>query len=152
MSEEKPTDSLATTELLRLTVDVAVAFLKNNSMLGAQVPELLSTIHESLKKLDGAETEAPSIPQKPAVPVKKSIEHEYIICLEDGKRLKMLKRHLRTTYKLTPDEYRAKWNLPPTYPMVAPAYAAQRSAFAKEIGLGKGSNKRGGRRPKASKP
>jgi predicted transcriptional regulator len=149
MSEEKTTDNLATTELLRLTVDVAVAFLKSNSMIGTQVPELLSTIHESLKKLDRAETEPPRVPLRPAVPVKKSIEKEYIICLEDGKRLKMLKRHLRTTYNLTPEEYRAKWNLPPTYPMVAPAYAAKRSAFAKEIGLGKGSNKRGGRRPKA---
>ena len=150
MSEEKTTDNLATTELLRLTVDVAVAFLQNNSMSATQVPELMSTIHASLRKLEGGDAEPVNVPLKPAVPVRKSIMDDHIICLEDGKKLKMLKRHLRTTYSLSPEEYRAKWGLPPDYPMVAPAYAAQRSEFAKKIGLGKGSTKRGGRRPKAS--
>lgn len=151
MSEEKTTEDLASTELLRLTVDVAVAFLQNNSVPAPQVPDLMAAIHDSLRKLDGGGDAAPAdVPLRPAVPIKKSILNDYIICLEDGKRLKMLKRHLRTTYNLSPEEYRAKWNLPATYPMVAPAYAAQRSEFAKKIGLGKGATKRGGRRPKTS--
>lgn len=150
MSEEKTTDDLATTELLRLTVDVAVAFLQNNSLTAAEVPELMATIHSSLKKLDGTEIEPAKAPLKPAVPIKKSVLDDYIICLEDGKRLKMLKRHIRTTYNLTPDEYRAKWGLPADYPMVAPAYARQRSQFAKDIGLGKGPSTRGKRGTKTS--
>jgi predicted transcriptional regulator len=150
MPEEKSPENMATSELLRLTVDVAVAFLQNNSVPVTQVPELMSTIHDSLRKLEGAESEATKEPLKPAVPIKKSIQNDYIVCLEDGKRLKMLKRHLRTTYSFTPEGYRAKWGLPIDYPMVAPAYAAQRSEFAKKIGLGKRSNKPGGRRPKAS--
>jgi predicted transcriptional regulator len=149
MAEEKSTDVLAAAELMRLTVEVTVAFLQNNSITATQVPELISTIYSSLKKLDGEEVQPANLPLKPAVPIRKSIMPDYIICLEDGKQLKMLKRHLRTTFNLSPEEYRAKWKLPADYPMVAPAYAAQRSEFAKKIGLGKGKTKRGGRRPKA---
>jgi predicted transcriptional regulator len=109
----------------------------------------MSTIHESLTKLNGGSAESASEPLKPAIPIKKSVTPDYIVCLEDGKRLKMLKRHLRTTYGLSPEEYRAKWGLPSNYPMVAPNYAAQRSEFAKKIGLGRSATKRGGRRPKA---
>lgn len=143
MPEEKTVDNLTPTELLRLTVDVTVAFLENNSMPAAQVPELMSTVHQSIQKLTSNDAETENAPLKPAVPIRKSITDEYLICLEDGKRLKMLKRHLRTAYSMTPEEYRAKWGLPASYPMVAPAYAAQRSAFAKKIGLGKGAGKRG---------
>lgn len=150
MPEEKTTENLDTLEILRLTVDVAVAYLRNNTVTASQVPELMSTIHDSLARLAGASAEPVNEPLKPAVPIKKSLQNDYIICLEDGKRLKMLKRHLRTTYGMTPDEYRAKWGLPASYPMVAPNYAAQRSEFAKKIGLGKSTAKRGGRRPKAS--
>jgi predicted transcriptional regulator len=149
MPNEKTTENLASSELLRLTVDVSVAFLQNNSMSATQVSELMSAIHSSLKKLDSGETEPVNLPLKPAISIKKSIQNDYLVCLEDGKRLKMLKRHLRTTYNLNPDEYRAKWNLPADYPMVAPAYAALRSEFAKKIGLGRSNTKRGGRRPKA---
>jgi predicted transcriptional regulator len=145
MSEEKTVDNLTPTELLRLTVDVTVAFLENNTVPVAQVPELMSTVHQSIQKLNSNDAEAENAPLKPAVSIRKSITDDYLICLEDGKRLKMLKRHLRTAYNMTPEEYRAKWRLPASYPMVAPAYAAQRSVFAKKIGLGKGSNKRGGK-------
>lgn len=149
MSEEKTNENVASKELLRLTVNVAVAYLGNNEISAEQVPELMATIHNSLRKLEGDETEPENAPLKPAVPVRRSVMNEYIVCLEDGKQLKMLKRHLRTTYNMTPEEYRAKWNLPANYPMVAPAYAAQRSEFAKKIGLGKGPAKRGKRSGKA---
>jgi predicted transcriptional regulator len=97
----------------------------------------------TLSGLQDVQEEALAEPARPAVPIKKSVTPEYIICLEDGKKLKMLKRHLRSTYNMTPDEYRTKWGLPPDYPMVAPNYAAQRSAFAKQIGLGRGSARNG---------
>jgi predicted transcriptional regulator len=96
--------------------------------------------------LNGQPREVQAEPQKPAVPIRKSVTPEYIVCLEDGKKLKMLKRHLRSTYGMTPDEYRTKWNLPPDYPMVAPNYAAQRSEFAKKIGLGRSSGRQTRRR------
>lgn len=150
MSEEKTADNLTPTELLRLTVDVAVAFLENNSLPATEIPELLATVHKSIHGLATDEPEVENVPLKPAVSIRRSITDEFLICLEDGKQLKMLKRHLRTAYNMSPDEYRARWGLPASYPMVAPAYAAQRSEFAKKIGLGKGANKRGGRRPKAS--
>ena len=99
---------------------------------------MIKSVYGTLSGLSGgAQGEAPPTNQKPAVPVKKSITPDFIICLEDGKKLKMLKRYLRTRYKMTPDEYRAKWNLPVDYPIVAPNYAARRSEFAKKIGLGR---------------
>jgi predicted transcriptional regulator len=136
-------DKISREELLRLTTEVAAAYLSNNSLAATQLPEVIRTIHASLAALQsvGAAAEPPT----PAVPVKKSVTPEYIICLEDGKKLKMLKRHLRTTYNMTPDEYRAKWNLGADYPMVAPNYAAQRSAFAKKIGLGRTGGAKGRR-------
>lgn len=143
MSEEKTVDNLTPTEILRLTVDVTVAFLENNSIPVARVPELMSTVHQSIQNLNMNDTEAENVPLKPAVSIRKSITDQYLICLEDGKQLKMLKRHLRTAYGMTPEDYRAKWSLPASYPMVAPAYAAQRSEFAKKIGLGKGSSRHG---------
>ena len=130
-------DKAEQTELLRMTTEVVAAYLSNNSVPTAQIPEVIKSVYASLHTLDanGDETKQPA--QKPAVAPKKSITPDFIICLEDGKKLKMLKRYLRTTYNMTPDEYRAKWNLPPDYPMVAPNYAKQRSAFAKKIGLGR---------------
>jgi predicted transcriptional regulator len=132
-------------ELLRMTADVAAAFVSNNSLSTAELPEVIRTIHGSLASLGRGEAPRAA---NPAIPIKKSITAEYIYCLEDGKKLKMLKRHLRTAYQMTPDEYRAKWGLPPDYPMVAPNYAAQRSAFAKKIGLGRNGGGRGRRRRK----
>ena len=127
-------------ELLQMTVDIVSAYVSNNAIASAQIPELISTIFNSLDVLREDETIEEEEPLKPAVPIRKSIGDDYIICLEDGKKLKMLKRHLRTTYNLTPEEYRAKWGLPSDYPMVAPNYAKQRSQFAKKIGLGRKAN------------
>ena len=130
-------------ELIRLTAQVAAAYVGNNPMPQAQLPEVIKLIYGSIAGLDHSPA-APMPGLRPMVPIKKSVTPEYIVCLEDGKKLKMLKRHLRTAYGMTPEEYRMKWGLPPDYPMVAPNYAEQRSVFAKKIGLGKRPS--GGRR------
>jgi len=127
--------------ILRMTADIVSAYVSKNVLPATQIPEVINTVFISLTGLNGQPREAQAEPQKPAVPIRKSVTPEYIVCLEDGKKLKMLKRHLRSTYGMTPDEYRAKWNLPPDYPMVAPNYAAQRSEFAKKIGLGRSSGR-----------
>ena len=124
-------------DLLRMVTDVVAAYVAKNAVPAAQLSDLINTVYGSLSSLEGGQPEAKSEAPKPAIAVKKSVTPDYIICLEDGKKLKMLKRHLRTTYNMTPDEYRAKWALAPDYPMVAPNYAAQRSEFAKKIGLGR---------------
>jgi len=131
---EKETASPA--DLLRMTAEVAAAYVGNNSLPTAQITDVIKTIYASLLSLEAPDGTAPTS-QKPMVPIKKSVTPEFIICLEDGKKLKMLKRHLRTAYSMTPEEYRAKWGLPADYPMVAPNYAEQRSVFAKKIGLGR---------------
>lgn len=136
-------EKISTEELLRLTSEVAAAYVGNNVLATAQLPEVIRTIHTSLAALQGVKVSGE--PPIPAVPIKKSVTPDYIVCLEDGRKLKMLKRHLRTTYGMTPEEYRKKWGLAPDYPMVAPNYAAQRSAFAKKIGLGRTAGKRRGR-------
>lgn len=124
--------------LLPLTADVVSAYVSNNPVPVGQLTELIASIHNSLSSLSGNgnganETE----PQKPAVPIKKSVTPDFIISLEDGKRFKSLKRHLQTSYGMTPAEYRAKWSLPSDYPMVAPNYATARSQLAKKMGLGR---------------
>jgi predicted transcriptional regulator len=134
-------------EILRMTASIVAAYVANNPLPVNQISEVINTVFNSLRGVSGGS--ASSIPvetPKPAVPVRKSITPEYLVCLEDGKKLKMLKRHLRAAYNLTPDEYRARWGLPPDYPMVAPNYAAQRSDFAKKIGLGRKPGQRPGRR------
>lgn len=128
-------------ELLRMTADVVAAYVSNNSLPTQQLGEVISAVYASLRSLDGQQIEIKAEPLKPAVPIRKSITPDYLVCLEDGKKLKMLKRHLRSTYGMTPDDYRAKWGLPADYPMVAPNYAEQRSAFAKKIGLGRGAGR-----------
>ena len=137
------TDKISAEDLLRMTSEVTAAYVSNNSLAAAQLPEVIRTIHASLVGLQSGA--GAGEPLTPAVPIKKSVHDDYIVCLEDGKKLKMLKRHLRTSYGLTPEEYRQKWSLPADYPMVAPNYAAQRSAFAKKIGLGRTGGKRKGR-------
>ena len=131
------TDKISHDDILRMAVDVVSAYVSNNPLPAGQIPDVINTVYTSLASLDGSPVESKAEALKPAVSVKKSVNPDFIICLEDGKKLKMLKRHLRTTYNMTPDEYRAKWGLPPDYPMVAPSYAAQRSDFAKKIGLGR---------------
>jgi len=126
-------------ELLALTADIVSSHLSNNSVPVSELPKLIEDVYTSLKNV-GEQTVAEERPQ-PAVPVRKSVTPDYIVCLEDGKQLKMLKRYLKTRYNMTPEEYRERWNLPPDYPMVAPNYAEQRRNLAKQIGLGR---KRGG--------
>lgn len=124
-------------ELLKFASEIVAAYVSNNPIPVSEIPAMIKSVHATLGGLAGATaTEAPAT-LKPAVAVKKSVTPEYIVCLEDGKKLKMLKRYLRSRYDLTPEEYRAKWGLPADYPMVAPNYAAQRSEFAKKIGLGR---------------
>ncbi len=123
-------------ELLEMTTEIVASFVANNPVPAGSLPDLIQTVHETVHDLA---TDAPKEPPRPdpAVPISKSITPDHIICLEDGRKLKMLKRYLRSRYNLTPEEYRARWNLPSDYPMVAPNYAKRRSAFAKEIGLGR---------------
>ncbi len=123
-------------QLLRMTADVVAAYVSKNPLPANDLPSVINTVHLSLSGLDADKQQAEEA-AKPAVPIKKSVTPDFIICLEDGKKLKMLKRHLRTAYNLSPDEYRAKWQLGPDYPMVAPNYAKRRSQFAKDIGLGR---------------
>jgi len=143
---EPAAPKMAEEELLRMTADVVAAYVSNNTLPTAQLAEVINAVYNSLKSLEGQPAESHSEPLKPAVPVRKSVTPDYLVCLEDGKKLKMLKRHLRSTYNMTPDEYRAKWGLPADYPMVAPNYAEQRSEFAKKIGLGRGTGRQSARR------
>ena len=133
-------------ELLRMTAQVVASYVSKNPVAADQLPDLINAVHDSLRNVDAQAPAPQEAPQKPAVPIRRSVHADYIVCLEDGKKLKMLKRHLRTTYNMTPDEYRAKWGLAPDYPMVAPNYAEQRSAFAKKIGLGRSARGAGRRR------
>jgi predicted transcriptional regulator len=133
-------------DLLRLAVEVVCAYVSNNPVPAAELPAMIKTVHGTLGGLTGASTGEMPAGHKPAVPIKRSVTPDYIICLEDGKKLKMLKRYLRSNYTMTPEEYRARWGLPADYPMVAPNYAAQRSEFAKKIGLGRTASSTGRRR------
>ena len=128
-------DQAEADRLLTLTAQIVAAHVANNKIEGAEVSALIGTVHRTLAALGKAPAE-PERPE-PAVPVKKSVFPEYIVCLEDGKKLKMLKRHLKTAYGMTPEQYREKWGLSREYPMVAPNYAEHRSSLAKKIGLGR---------------
>ncbi|MBB5710054.1 MucR family transcriptional regulator [Sphingomonas xinjiangensis] len=121
--------------LISLTADIVAAHVSNNSVAVSDLPQLIQNVHGALTGLGTAPVE-PEVKQEPAVSVRASVKPDYIVCLEDGKKLKMLKRHLMTHYQMTPEQYRAKWNLPADYPMVAPNYAEQRRTLAKKIGLG----------------
>jgi len=130
----------AARDLRGLVAEIVAAYVGGNSLPASQVPEVIRNVHDALAGLESDEVKAPAEPLKPAVPIRRSVTPDYIVCLEDGKKLKMLKRHLSATYNMTPAEYRAKWNLPADYPMVAPNYAARRSEFARQIGLGRKSS------------
>ena len=128
-------------DILKLVTEIVAAYVSKNPVAASELPAIIKNVHATLGSFGAAEAHA--LPRAPAVPVKKSVQPDYIVCLEDGKKLKMLKRYLRSRYKLSPSEYRERWNLPPDYPMVAPNYAQKRSDFAKKIGLGKGGDRKG---------
>jgi predicted transcriptional regulator len=123
-------------ELVEFTTTIVSAYVSNNTVIAADLPSIINDVHDALARASMTGTQPPSEELKPAVPVKRSVTPEYIVCLEDGKKFKSLKRHLRTHYNMSPEEYREKWGLPPDYPMVAPNYAQARSELAKKMGLG----------------
>ena len=129
------TEEAEAVDLLGLTTEIVAAHVSNNQVSVEELPVLISQVYRSLASIGNAPEPVAEKPQ-PAVSVKRSVHPDYIVCLEDGKKLKMLKRHLKTSYNMTPEDYRERWGLPPDYPMVAPNYALQRSRLAKEIGLG----------------
>ncbi len=132
-----PGNSILHPKILRLTTQIVAAYVRNNSIAISKIPAVIEFVYTSLSSLDDLDPAAANAKQQPAVPIEKSVTANYLICLEDGKKLKMLKRHLRTFHGLRPEDYRAKWGLSPDYPIVAPNYAKKRSALAKKIGLGK---------------
>jgi predicted transcriptional regulator len=134
-------------DILKLVTEIVSAYVSKNPVAAHELPAIIKNVHATLGGFAG--TEDRTLPRAPAVPIKKSVQPDYIVCLEDGKKLKMLKRYLRSRFKLSPNEYRERWNLPPDYPMVAPNYAQKRSDFAKKIGLGKSEGRKGGKRKKS---
>jgi predicted transcriptional regulator len=146
MAQTSDVQHLKSDDILKLTAEVVAAYVSNNPIPVSEVPTMIKSVHSTLGGLMGASQGETLTAQKPAVPIKRSVTPDYIVCLEDGKKLKMLKRYLRSNYNMTPEEYRAKWGLPADYPMVAPNYAAQRSEFAKKIGLGRTASSSGRRR------
>ncbi len=129
------TDQAKPSELLALTTNIVAAHVSNNSVAVPDLPRLIREVHDTLASVSGSGRREPERPT-PAVAIKKSVTPDFIVCLDDGKKLKMLKRHLKTAYNMTPEQYRERWGLPADYPMVAPNYAKQRSRLAKQIGLG----------------
>jgi predicted transcriptional regulator len=136
--------------LITLTADIVAAHVTNNSVAISDISLLIRSVHDALTGLGGAAAE-PEVKQEPAVSIRASVKPDYLVCLEDGKKLKMMRRHLMTAYGMTPDDYRAKWNLPKDYPMVASNYSERRRVLAKEIGLGT-KGRGGGRKPGARRP
>jgi len=143
MISENDTDEVSEQDKLRWSADIVAAYVSQNAVPASAISELIRSVFSALDHL-GEDPPPARVTekQKPATAISKSVQDDYIVCLEDGKRLKMLKRYLRSRYDMSPEEYRRKWNLPPDYPMVAPAYAARRSDFAKQIGLGRGVRRR----------
>lgn len=140
MSEEATNTQQA--DLVELTTDIVSAYVGNNSVSLADMPAFIKEVYKALHGATEDVNKKPVVEQKPAVNIRRSVTPEYIVCLEDGKKFKSLKRHLRTHYDMTPEQYREKWGLPTSYPMVAPDYAAARSKLAKEMGLGRKKRKR----------
>ena len=136
------TDTTGNSNFIALTAEIVSAFVSNNSVAAGDIPALINQVHSALVRVSSGNKEQPSGTHKPAVLVKKSITPDYLVCLEDGKKFKSLKRHLRTQYNITPEQYREKWSLPPDYPMVAPNYAAARSKLARDMGLGQQPRRR----------
>ena len=133
---------MANSNFIELTAEIVSAYVSNNTVPAGDIPSLINQVHSALSRVSTGQGESPAESLKPAVTVKKSITPEYIVCLEDGKKFKSLKRHLRTQYNMTPEQYREKWGLAPDYPMVAPNYAQARSQLAKKMGLGQQRRRR----------
>jgi len=153
LDEETPVDATRMddrSELLEMTADIVSAYVGNNSVSANDLPSLISNIHAALSQVSTGVVEVEPEVKEPAVPIRKSISPDFLICLEDGRKFKSLKRHLRTKYDMSPEEYRAKWGLAKDYPMVAPNYAKARSDLAKQMGLGQGGRKPA-RAPRAAK-
>ncbi len=127
--------------VLRTTSEIVASFVANNPVASESLPDVIRSVYRTVSTLSGQSEAVADTRLKPAVPISKSVASDYIVCLEDGRKLKMLKRYLRSRYDMSPDDYRRRWGLPPDYPMVAPAYTERRSEFAKKIGLGKGVRK-----------
>ncbi|MFZ0073496.1 MAG: MucR family transcriptional regulator [Xanthobacteraceae bacterium] len=125
-----------TTSFIELTANIVSAYVSNNPVPAADIPTLINQIHSALMQVSAGRADVAAEPLRPAVSIKKSITPDHLVCLEDGKKFKSLRRHLRSQYNMTPEQYREKWGLPPDYPMVAPNYAAARSQLAKQMGLG----------------
>ena len=144
MNGEGEVTGVSKNDLLRLSTDIVASYVSQNMVTAAGVQDLITQVYGAMARLaeTGAQEPAAIAKPKPAVPISRSVQHDYIVCLEDGKPLKMLKRYLRSRYNLSPEDYRRKWGLAPDYPMVAPAYAERRSDFAKKIGLGRGVRRR----------
>src|ERR1700704_4584406 len=136
------TDNTASGNYIELTAGIVSAYVSNNTVASSDIPSLINQIHTALLRVSTGTSDAQHEPLKPAVSIKKSITPDHLVCLEDGKKFKSLKRHLRTQYNMTPEQYRDKWGLPPAYPMVAPNYAVARSQLAKKMGLGQQARKR----------
>ncbi len=145
MSLDSEASELSGGDVLRLSAEIVAAYVSRNAVQTAAIGELVRSVHGALSGLSQPAPAAPIQKQKPAVPVSRSVQPDYIVCLEDGAQLKMLKRYLRSRYDMSPEEYRRKWGLPADYPMVAPNYAARRSDFAKKIGLGRGVRRKRGK-------
>lgn len=142
MISENTNGSLEADEIMRMTTDIVASFVANNPVPSDSLPDLIASVHKTVTNLSSKEAAQTQERPKPAVPISRSITEDHIICLEDGKKLKMLKRYLRSHYGMTPEEYRKRWGLPADYPMVAPSYTKKRSDFAKQIGLGKVGGRR----------
>jgi predicted transcriptional regulator len=138
-------DTALSANYIELAAEIVSAYVSNNSVSTADLPSLINEVHAALSRVSTGVAEPVAEAPKPAVPVKKSVNSDFIVCLEDGKKFKSLKRHLRTQYNMSPEEYREKWGLPSDYPMVAPNYAAARSELAKKMGLGQQRGKRAAR-------
>ena len=136
-------DGAGRPDYVALTAEIVSAYVSNNIVSATDIPSLIAQVHGALSRVSNGAAVAAAETQKPAISLKRSVTPEYIVCLEDGKRFKSLKRHLRTQYNMTPEQYREKWSLPPDYPMVAPSYAAARSELAKQMGLGQQRRRRG---------
>jgi len=140
--ERAMSDTMTSTNNIELAAEIVSAYVSNNSVPSGDLPQLINDVHAALQRVGSGTAVTPAEPPKPAVAVKKSVTNDHIICLEDGKKFKSLKRHLRTQYGLSPEEYREKWGLPSDYPMVAPNYAKARSNLAKQMGLGQQRRRR----------